>query len=174
METHDKIIKLLSSDWVSEKTRAVITKRLLHPPMEPQFFTSFQFSFLTSIIESILPQKDESFRVDIAGEIDLQISKNLNKGWRFAWSAPIKAMYIDGLNTIDKISLMEKGVKFIELPISEQESIIDDLYKKLEDGERSPLNNFLRELLVNITEVYYSHPLVQLSIGINTWEDKRE
>ncbi len=165
---------LLDSEFVSERTRTVITNRLEQPLIRHNFFSFDQFELLKCVIEILIPQQNESFNVDIAGEIDLMLSEGQSKGWRFEWCAPLEEMYTEGLKNLDAIADEKYGLNFITLWKDKQVELLDELYKKVDEGERSPMYGFLKEFLVDVTEVYYSHPLVQVSIGIDAWGDHRE
>jgi gluconate 2-dehydrogenase gamma chain len=162
--------KLLQTDFISEQTKEVLTERLqeLNKKYEPRFFSPGVFSFLQAVCDRLIPQFDSECCIDLAASIDRRLHEGKNDGWRYAFMPPDGECYQLGLVAINETSIIKFGKTFIELEPQQQDSILHDVQSGNVTGdtwqELSP-HHFFQELLAELTEAFYSHPLAQEEIG---------
>ena len=163
-ETLLKLQTLLESDLVTEPTRNALRARLLEPDQQRVFFTEREFALLEAVSSRLIPQ----LHISLAAQIDARLFKGEGKGWRFDSLPPDFEMYQLGLRGLEAFAQTRHGSSFVGLPPLE----MDALLLAVQCGEVSggvwetlPAARFFEELLTELTELHYSHPLAQVEIG---------
>ena len=155
---------LLESDRVTDPTRNALRARLLEPAPQRAFFTQSEFSLLEAISARLIPQPQSS----LAAQIDSRLAKGEGKGWRFDVLPPDGELYQLGLRGLEELAQSQHGSSFAELPPLEMDEILMAVQRGEVSGvvwETLPAMRFFTELLTELTELHYSHPLAQLEIG---------
>ncbi len=94
--------RLIASDRVSARTRAVLTERAIvdDPDYRPQVISVSHLATLRALVDRVLPQSG----IDLAARIDAQLATGEGDGWRFA-ALPVDAeAYRAGLETLDALA----------------------------------------------------------------------
>jgi gluconate 2-dehydrogenase gamma chain len=160
---------LLASDHVTPATREVLVSRLdAVPKTSPRVFDDASFATLRAACDRLIPQPDRSTPIDLAGAVDDRLARNEGNGWRYATMPPDAEAYRLGLRGIDECAASMFGVRFVDLEARQQ----DDVLRSVQDGTTAgpswmhvPAKRFFEELLAELVESYYSHPLGQEEIG---------
>ena len=160
---------LLRTDQVTPATRAVLEARL-HAPAEytPQFFDADTYQLLRAVAARIFPQPERSTPIELASAIDKRLLAGTADGWRYDAMPPDREAYRLGLGGISQAAQATFGSRFTELTEQQQDSIIEQLAAGQAPGEnwqQLPQHRFFEELLAELTESYYAHPLAQEEIG---------
>lgn len=165
-----KLQTLLESDRVTEPTRDALRARLLEPAPQRAFFTETEFALLEVVSSRLIPQ----FHSSLAAQVDARLSKGEGKGWRFDSLPPDFEMYRLGLRGLEALAQTQHGASFVELPVLEMDALLGAVQR----GEVSagvwdalPAARFFEELLTELTELHYSHPLAQLELGYAGFAD---
>lgn len=168
--------ELLESDAVTAPTRAALEKRLQPADAAPlKFFNAEQMTILRAAAARLVPQTQGREPVDLITEIDHRLAKRTGNGWRFASLPPDEQAYELGLRGLEQSATELFGVSFVALRGHHQDEILARVQKGNAPGDiwRS-LNaaRFFEELLADLAEAYYSHPLAQEEIGYVGMADK--
>ena len=157
---------LLESDRVTEPTRAALRARLLELDPQRAFFTANEFALLEVVSERLIPQIHNS----LAAQIDARLTKGEGKGWRFDVLPPDGELYRLGLRGLEELAQAQAhhGSSFVGLPAPAMDEVLLAVQRGEVSGgvwETLPAKRFFEELLTELTELHYSHPLAQLGIG---------
>jgi gluconate 2-dehydrogenase gamma chain len=171
------IKEILTTDLVSAKTKEVLDERIaaINDDYKPVFFNESEFSVLRVVSDILIPQDDQSFYINLAGSIDERLAENKNNGWRFASLPPDGDCYRNALAAINKMCAQDLKKEFMEASTEEKQNIL----LKVQQGVSTDLwintssKLFFEELLAELTEAYYSHPLIQEQIGYAGMADQR-
>jgi gluconate 2-dehydrogenase gamma chain len=166
---------LLASDLVTPVTREVLVERLeARPKAHPRFFDAASFATLRAACERLIPQPERSTPIDLAGAVDERLARNEGNGWRYATMPPDRDAYQLGLRGIDECASLTFGAAFVDLDGARQ----DDVLRSVQDGKAEgaswvhvPAARFFEELLAELVESYYSHPVAQEEIGYAGFAD---
>lgn len=168
--TLSQLQRLLESDRVTPPTRDALRTRLLEPDPHRAFFTEPEFALLEVVSARLIPQAHSN----LAAQVDARLAKGEGKGWRFDTLPPDGAMYQLGLRGLEELAQSRHGSRFAALSALE----MDKLLLSVQRGEVSggvwdalPAARFFTELLTELTELHYSHPLTQLEIGYTGFAD---
>jgi gluconate 2-dehydrogenase gamma chain len=161
---------LLLTDLVTEPTRQALTKRLNTLARQPTFFSTDEFALLQAICARLMPQDErpEADRIDIAGGIDRRLAANKTNGWRYDDMPPDADAYRLGLQGVDETSQTIFDQPFRQLSGEQQDTVLTAVQSANAPGETwqtLPAARFFEELMAEVAEVYYSHPLAQQEIG---------
>ena len=109
-------------------------------------------------------------RIDLAGAFETRLAEGSGRGWRYADAPADLVLHRAGLDALDAAARAQHGDSFADLSSNQQ----DTLLKAACLGE-APMNmapgRWFEELLTALTELYYAHPLVQVSIGYDGMAD---
>ena len=161
---------LLNTEHVSEATRAAVQARLGAPAdYTPQFLAPETYALLEAVAACLLPQFDRPEQpIPLAPSIDQRLAEGRADGWRYDALPPDREAYRLGLGGIQEIAQVLFQVDFTALDAEQQHAVI----KALADGrppgaawETLDASRFFEEMLAELTEAYYSHPLAQEEIG---------
>ena len=159
-----RLQRLLESDRVTEPTRDALRARLLEPAPQRAFFTPTEFALLEIVSSRLISGLHNS----LAAQIDSRLAKGKGKGWRFDSLPPDTDMYRLGLRGLEELAQSQHGSSFAELTALEMDELLETIQRGEVSGgvwETLPAARFFTELLTELTELHYSHPLAQLEIG---------
>jgi choline dehydrogenase-like flavoprotein len=178
---------LINSDLMTPPTRQVMEARLQISEQAqkaspaPAYFNISDFSLLEAVCGCLLalePDETPSAR-EIASTIDLRLAEGKGNGWRYDRLPTDGEAYRLGLTGLNEAAIKAKGGSgFASLAVDDQEAILravcagadglpGDIWKTI-DPKR-----FFEELLAEVVEIYYSHPLSQEEIGYVGMADAR-
>jgi gluconate 2-dehydrogenase gamma chain len=159
---------LLDSDHVADVTRQVLTERLAAPSRQPVFFTASEYSLLETVCNRLIPQDDGTQIIEIWGGIDDRLAENKSNGWRYDTMPTDPDAYRRGLAGIDESARTLFQQPFQQLTTDQQDQILGLVQTGDAPGaiwQSMPSERFFEEMLAEAVENYYSHPLVQETIG---------
>ena len=159
---------LLETELVTEATRAALQARLLAPPYEPQFLEPATYDLLRAVAACLIPQPDRAEPIELAPGVDQRLAHGGSDGWRYDSMPPDREAYRLGLGGIDQSARALFGQDFRELDPTQQGRVLQEVQESTAPGEAwrtVPAHRFFEELLTELTELYYAHPLAQEEIG---------
>ncbi len=162
--------RLIASDRVSAKTRAVMLARLDGPGDAPRALDDAQRDLLTALLARIIPQRGTD--LDLAGRIDSQLAAGNDDGWRFGDLPPDVQAWRAGLDTVAAVA---PGLA--DLPAEEQDAWITRFSDGeagsdepgLLDGRRMGL--WFEDVRGEGVRVWLSHPAAQAWIRYDGFAD---
>ena len=161
--------RLLTSDLVTSPTREVLRKRLEADTDDaPRFFDAATLMTLRAACSRLIPQLDRAESIDVASCIDKRLAENMCDGWRYDAMPPDAEAYRLGLRGLDESAQAKFNLAFHELGAANQDAVLRAVQAGTAEGrtwQTLPPNRFFEELLVEVAESYYSHPLAQEEIG---------
>jgi hypothetical protein len=161
---------LLSTEHVSAATRAALEQRLTESAAayEPQFLAPETFALLTAVAARLLPQAERETPIPLVPALDQRLAEGRADGWRYDALPPDREAFRLGLGGIQEIAQELFKADFLQLTAGQQDAVI----KALADGrppgatwQQLDARRFFEELLAELTETYYAHPLAQEEIG---------
>ncbi|MBG8555175.1 gluconate 2-dehydrogenase subunit 3 family protein [Hymenobacter guriensis] len=160
---------LLSTDLVTPATRAALEARLVSTTgYEPQFFDPATYALLEAVAARIFPQPERDEPIALAPGIDKRLAAGLADGWRYDAMPPDREAFRLGLGGINQAAQAQFQQLFIDLSEAEQDAVLKQVAAGTALGDNwntVPQNRFFEDLLAELTENYYAHPLVQEEIG---------
>jgi hypothetical protein len=161
---------LLATPHVSEATREALQARLDAPAnYTPQFLASETFALLEAVAARLFPQSDRpDTPIPLAPAVDQRLFEGRADGWRYDALPPDREAYRLGLGGIQEIAQALFQADFTVLAGEQQDAVIKALAAGNPPGATwATLNagRFFEEMLAELTEAYYSHPLAQEEIG---------
>lgn len=160
---------LLHTDHVTEATRAALEARLAaSAAYEPQFFDAATYGLLRAVAARLLPQPDRQTPIELAWEVDKRLLEGKSDGWRYDTMPPDREAYRLGLGGINQAAQAQFQREFEALDADSQDAVLQQVAAGQAPGENwqhLPQHRFFEELLVELTEIYYAHPLAQEEIG---------
>ncbi|KAB7729375.1 gluconate 2-dehydrogenase subunit 3 family protein [Rudanella paleaurantiibacter] len=170
------VLDLLGTDRVTPATRKALLTRLSEPPVtNPQFFTEAEFGRLQRVCARLMPQA-ETDSIDLAGPIDGRLAGKNTNGWRYDDLPNDGDAYRLFLAGIDQTAQVLFNLSFDTITPDEQDAVL----RAVQQGEPSgdlwvgfAADRFFEELLAEVVEVYYSHPVAQQRIGYTGMADQR-
>ncbi|MBC7744209.1 MAG: gluconate 2-dehydrogenase subunit 3 family protein [Flavobacterium sp.] len=159
---------LIDTNFVTPVTRQVLKERMAMAEAKPCFFDSPAFDLLSIVCDRLMAQDSENRIVNVALFIDERLKNKTSDGWRYNTMPPDEKMYLKGINGIEETANLSFKKPFSQLTISQQTEILGAIQKGTAEGAiwkemESPL--FFEELLTEVTEIFFSYPLVQEEIG---------
>jgi len=160
---------LLETDAVTPVTRAVLQARLDRPPASaPRFFNAREMNTLRAACARLIPQAERALPIDAAGYIDERLAEGKGNGWRYEVLPPDGEAYRQGLLGLDQSAQTLFKNDFVALQSAQQDEVLRALQSAQAQGEvwrTLPSPRFFEELLAEVAENYYAHPLSQEEIG---------
>ncbi|OUJ76038.1 gluconate 2-dehydrogenase subunit 3 family protein [Hymenobacter crusticola] len=159
---------LLATDLVTEATRTALAARLDAPLYEPQFFDGVTYELLRAVAARLFPQPDRETPIELAHAIDERLLKGESDGWRYEALPPDREAYRLGLGGINESAQLLFQHPFLSLSPEQQDAVLAAVQRAEAPGttwETLPAQLFFEELLAELTENYYSHPIAQEEIG---------
>lgn len=151
-QAREVLAALLASEHVTLPTRRVLEGRLSQT-FARRFFTGAEYARLQAVAARLVPHDPAQF--DLAGEVDDRLAGGRTDGWRYADAPPDPEAYRDLLAALPG--------DFAALEGADQ----DDHLRALQHSHPRAFEDLLAELAEN----YYSHPLVQLELGSLSFAD---
>ena len=168
------VLVLLESDLVTPATRRALQDRLQTPAIvEPRFFDAAAFETLCAVCDRLIPQSERPRPIDLAGTFDARLADMQpfgggGDGWRFAIMPPDRIMHVAGLEGIEQTS----AAMFDRAYTAIGETQADEVLRAVQSGTATgsvwtemDAGRYFEELLAQIVDIYYSHPLASEEIG---------
>lgn len=160
---------LLATEHVSAATRAALQARLDAPAdYQPQFFAPETFALLAAVAARLLPQPERDQPIPLAPAIDQRLAEGRADGWRYDALPPDREAFRLGLGGIQEIAQELFNADFLQLNTDQQDAVVQALADNTPPGatwQQLNAGRFFEELLAELTETYYAHPLAQEEIG---------
>jgi len=159
---------LIDTNFVTPATRQVLKERMTLAEAKPSFFDSHAFDTLSIVCDRLMAQDSKNRIVNVALFIDERLKNKTCDGWRYNNMPPDEKMYLDGIKGIEETANLSFEKRFSQLTILQQTEILGAIQEGTAEGAiwkemESPL--FFEELLAEITEIFFSYPLVQEEMG---------
>ncbi|WP_373067246.1 gluconate 2-dehydrogenase subunit 3 family protein [Gemmatimonas sp.] len=159
---------LLNGPHVSAATRVALLARIAtSTTTEPRFFEPSMFATLRCVCVRFVPEA-ESICAEVAAMIDARLADGTGNGWRFNDMPSDGDCYRMGLKRIDELSLALHDAPFALLDGNLQDNMLQEANHIGNAPSVRPSGfpaRFFEELLVEVVECAYSHPLMQEHIG---------
>ncbi|OWP63818.1 hypothetical protein CDA63_07475 [Hymenobacter amundsenii] len=160
---------LLETDLVTPATRAALEARLVsQADYAPQFFDADTYQLLRAVAARVFPQPDRETPIELAPNVDKRLLEGRADGWRYDAMPPDREAYRLGLGGINQAAQAAFQQLFVALSAEQQDVIIGQLAAAEAPGENwqeVPQDKFFEEMLAELAESYYAHPLAQEEIG---------
>ena len=161
---------LLSTEHVSAATRAAVQGRLDAPAnYAPQLLAPETYALLEAVAARLLPQPDRPDQpIPLAPALDQRLAAGRADGWRYDTLPPDREAFRLGLGGIQEIAQVLFQADFTSLNTEQQDAVLQALAEGHPPGpawETLDAVRFFEELLAELTETYYAHPLAQEEIG---------
>lgn len=161
---------LLDTAHVSAATRAVVQARLDAPAAyEPQFLAPETYALLEAVADRLFPQPDwPDQRIALVPAVDQRLAEGRADGWRYDALPPDREALRLGLGGIREIAQALFQTDFMTLAPAQQDAVLHALAAGNPPGptwETLDAGRFFEELLAELAETYYAHPLAQEEIG---------
>ena len=161
---------LLDTPHVSAATRAALQARLDAPTAyAPQFLAPETYSLLEAVAARLFPQPDRpDASIALAPAVDQRLTEGRADGWRYDALPPDREAYRLGLGGIQEIAQVHFQANFTSLTTEQQDAVLQALASGTPPGatwETLDASRFFEEMLAELTETYYAHPLAQEEIG---------
>jgi gluconate 2-dehydrogenase gamma chain len=161
---------LLDTPHVSEATRAAVQARLDAPAAyAPQFLAPETYALLEAVAARLFPQPDRPQQpIPLAPAVDQRLAEGRADGWRYDALPPDREAYRLGLGGIQEIAQSQFQADFTALNAEQQDAVLQALASTTPPGNTWVTLNagrFFEEMLAELTETYYAHPLAQEEIG---------
>ena len=161
---------LLDTPHVSEATRAALQARLDAPTAyTPQLLAPESYALLEAVAARLFPQPDRPGQpIALAPAVDQRLAEGRADGWRYDALPPDREAYRLGLGGIQEIAQVQFQADFMVLNAEQQDAVLHALASGTPPGttwETLDASRFFEEMLAELTETYYAHPLAQEEIG---------
>ena len=165
---------LLDTDLVTAPTRDALTARLDADAKEYalRFFDAESFATLQAVCARLIPQREQL--TDIAREIDRRLADGAGDGWRYDSMPPDGDVYRRGLLGLNESAREMHEAYFAALNEEQQDDILRRVQQERALGATWHTllqSRFFEELLAEVTEIYFSHPLAQEEFGYSGMAD---
>ncbi len=161
---------LLASDALTSPTRAALQARLDRRFEPGDLLTPAQRRALLAACLRLIPEPELVTRIDLAAAFEAKLGEGFGRGWRYAEAPDDVTLHRDGLDALNAAALAKTGRAFADLDGGAQ----DQLLEAAGQGgvpKKAASARWFEELLTALTELYYAHPLVQVSIGYDGMAD---
>jgi hypothetical protein len=146
---------------VTPATRRVReARRAPKPEAPPRRLSHAQFGTLVAVVDVLRPPYPRPTAAEIAQEIDARLAAGESDGWRYAPMPPDDEAYARGLDHLTA-EFAKRTPEAVVRALAAGETRWPDV-----DARR-----FFEELLVEVVEIAYSHPVVQDAIGYDGFAD---
>ena len=159
---------LLATDAVTPPTREVLQARLEAAPAPPRFFSEEEMQILRAACARLIPQPERATPIELATPIDARLAEGTGNGWRYDALPPDGETYRAALRGLNQSARVLANADFTDLDASQQDAILSAVQNGEAKGEvwqTLDAPRFFEELLAEVTETYYAHPLAQEEIG---------
>ncbi len=161
---------LLHTAHVSEATRAALQQRLDAPVVYlPQFFAPEAFALLEAVAACLFPQPDRPDQpIALAPAVDQRLAEGRADGWRYDALPPDREAFRLGLGGVQETAQILFTLDFTYLSADQQGRVVQAISGGDPPGaiwQHLNAGRFFEELLAELAETYYAHPLAQEEIG---------
>jgi gluconate 2-dehydrogenase gamma chain len=161
---------LLATPHVSDATRNALQARLDAPATyTPQFLAPEAYALLEAVAARLFPQPDRpDAPIPLAPAVDQRLLEGRADGWRYDALPPDREAYRLGLGGIQETAQALFQTSFQDLNAAGQDAVLHALASTIPPGstwETLNAGRFFEEMLAELTETYYAHPLAQEEIG---------
>jgi gluconate 2-dehydrogenase gamma chain len=161
---------LLNTPHVSAATRAALQARLDAPAAyAPQFLAPETYALLEAVAARLFPQPDRpDAPIALAPAVDQRLAEGRADGWRYDALPPDREAYRMGLGGIQEIAQAQFQADFPALTAEQQDAVMQALASGTPPGPTwatLDAGRFFEEMLAELTETYYAHPIAQEEIG---------
>ena len=161
---------LLDTPYVSEATRAALQARLDAPAVYvPQLLAPETYALLEAVAARLFPQPDRPAQpIALAPALDQRLAEGRADGWRYDALPPDRETCRLGLGGIQEIAQSLFQADFTGLDAGQQDAVLQALASGTPPGATwatLDAGRFFEELLAELAETYYAHPLAQEEIG---------
>ena len=182
---------LMQTELVTPQTRQALAARLSPIRETPRFLEADAFATLEAVCARLMPATPLPSPHDLSCMVDYRLAKGDGDGWRYAALPPDGQAYALALNAINARAQALHQTSFAQLHSAQQDAILvavqtgsiaetaANVPQGREDStasetwQRVPPKRFFEELLAELTQYYYSHPLAQEDIGYAGMADGR-
>ena len=154
---------LLASDRVTAPTRAALIARLDWRAGSPKALTARQLATLRAVAARLVPLGELDAAVDAAGRLDAALAAGPGDGWRYAAMPADKEAIASGLD-------MLSADGFLDLDGERRDAMLARVRGGL-DCWPIPSDRWIEEVIAQLVQLAYGHPLVQLAIGYDGMAD---
>ncbi len=109
-------------------------------------------------------------RIDLAAAFEASLVAGFGRGWRYAEASDDLTLHRAGLKALDNAAQAQHARAFADLDGAAQDALLKAAGEGASPTEAAPAYWF-EELLTALVEIYYAHPLVQVSIGYDGMAD---
>ena len=148
----ERLLELLESNRVTPATRKALLERL-NAQYQRKFFSEAQLETLRAVALRLVPHNP--LELDLVGPIDDRLAHCDSKGWRYAELPPEANPYAGLL-----VALPEN---FLQFEGDAQDGVLEGLQKTF--------SRAFEDMLAELVEVHYAHPLIQVRIGYYGFAD---
>ncbi|MDU0369855.1 gluconate 2-dehydrogenase subunit 3 family protein [Hymenobacter endophyticus] len=160
---------LLNSEHVTPATKAALEARLaISADYVPQFFDADTYQLLRAVAARLFPQPERETPIELAPNVDKRLAEGRADGWRYDVMPPDREAYRLGLGGINQAAQAQFQQPFMALDETSQDAVLGQLAAEKAPGEnwtQVSQKYFFEEMLAELTESYYAHPLAQEEIG---------
>ena len=160
---------LLGTPHVSAATRAAVQARLDAPAYMPQFLAPETYALLSAVAARLIPQPERADApIPLAPAVDQRLAEGRADGWRYDALPPDREAFRLGLGGIQEIAQNLFQLDFTALNAGQQDAVLQALASGTPPGatwKTLAAGRFFEEMLTELTETYYAHPLAQEEIG---------
>ncbi len=168
------VVDLINSDHVTPATRKALLERLNKPSVtSPAFFSETEFKQLQLVCSQLVPQLSDEL-IDLAGPIDERLATGITNGWRYDDLPNDGEAYRLFLMGIAQTAEALFDHSFEAITAEQRDTVLLAFQQGEANGpiwQMLPADRFFEELLAEVTEVYYSHPMAQQQIGYTGMAD---
>lgn len=159
------IRRLLTTQRVTPPTQTILQQRLNASASTPSFFDEALFTTLQAVAARLIAQAEVE-PIVLALALDQRLANGAGDGWRYNTMPPDSEAHRLGLQGIEATAQLSFGRAFTDLAAAEQDQVLQVIQQGvLGAAWQMPSQRYFEELLVDLTEAYYSHPLAQETIG---------
>lgn len=166
---------LLDTAHVTPATRAALRARLDGDgraasgcDAAPRFLDAPALATLRAACARLVSQPDGAPPIDLVAMVDARLAAGAGNGWRYAALPPDGDAYRVGARGLDESARAAYGVAFAALTAAHQDALLHAVQSGAVRGgawDTVPPARWFEELLAELVECYYSHPLAQEEIG---------
>lgn len=160
---------LLDTAVVTPQTRRALRARLdAEPCRSPAFFGEAEYADLDAVCARLIPQPERAHPIPLSLAIDARLAEGRGDGWRYDALPTDAEAYRYGLVGLNETAHILFGASFREVGGPEQDRILEAVQRAEAPGNMwrtLPAARFFEELLAEVVETYYAHPLAQEEIG---------
>ena len=159
---------VLDTELVSAPTARALRQRLSSVKPHLHLLGEEGAALLGAICDRLIPQPDRTEPIDIATRLHAQVATGGGDGWRYAVLPGDAAALIAGVAGIEASARLMAGRGFLDLDDAARDAVLSAVQNGDPPGDAwitLDARRWFEELLVAVTEIYYSHPLAQEEIG---------